>query len=403
MIFCDVMLQSSEAGWQLDFENERLSNFLWFAGIVVGTLLIRKPLTRLITKISCYYADRLYGRKYSGYFIEQVSRPLEMLVVTGLLYVAVNQLSGVLNVVFFRRFKGRKLDYELRISDVTDKLATFFLVIFATLTVARIVDFVFKILLDKAVEARERDQQQLYPLIKEVAKITVWTIGTFWMLGSVFTVNIPALIAGLGIGGIAIALAAKESVENFFASFIIIADKPFRSGDNVRLGALDGIVERIGFRSTRLRNYDGCVFIIPNKKLIGENLENLSQRETRRIRLVYVIRYGVSETELAQMMDALKEMTQGTEPVQSPVTVTMENFTETAFQLIVTCYLPDTLSVHEVEDIKRVINLRAYGIIMQYTQALPPAQEVPAGDPMPEESVSISNPEQQEDDGSIKI
>lgn len=372
-----ILLQTASDTWGTHLGIERLSNILWCIGIIVGTLLIRKPLTRLITRITSYYANRLYDKKYSGYFTEHVSRPLEMLIVVGLFYIAVNQLSAVLNVVFFRRFSADKLVYELRISDVTDKLAMFLVIIFATLTLARIADFIFRILLDKAVEEQERDRQQLYPLIKEVCKIAVWTIGFFWLLGSVFQVNIPALIAGLGIGGVAIALAAKESVENFFASFIIIADKPFRSGDTVRLGSLEGAVERIGFRSTRLRNGDGSVFIIPNKKLIGENLENLSQKDQRKIRLVFTVKYGMDQQQLDSMVERLRTMVRDTTHVRQPVNISLENFGENALQVVIVFLLPEPLPEGVSADfIRHQINLKAYGIIANYMK---PFSESTAG------------------------
>jgi len=102
-------------------------------------------------------------------------------------------------------------------------------------------------------------------------------------IGQCISCQYSALITGLGIGGVAIALAGKETVENFFASFTILSDKPFQTGDVIKLGETEGTVERIGFRSTRLRNLDGSATVIPNQNLVSQNVTNLSTRDTRGI------------------------------------------------------------------------------------------------------------------------
>src|SRR5690606_14969930 len=141
-----------------------------------------------------------------------------------------------------------------------------------------------------------------------------------------------------------IALAAKETVENFFAAFTILTDKPFQTGDVVKLGGFEGSVERIGFRSTRLRNADGSLYIIPNKKLIGENLENLTQRDTRKMRVVFNLKYGISDRALRQLIAELKQMIQKTLHVKEPVTVFLEAFGENTFQLSINYFLPEPLA-----------------------------------------------------------
>lgn len=376
---------------------QNLSNILWFAGILLGTLLLYKPLTILISKIICSILNRFGNTQYSTRFQQDIAKPIELLLVTFLCYIALNQLTGVLDFTLFKRAYEGKLPFEIKVSDVADKIVLFLIILFTTLALTRTADFVFHVLIDKAYQENEKDRQQLYPLIKEVSKIILWSIGTFWVLGSVFQVNIPALITGLGIGGVAIALAAKESVENFFASFTILADKPFQTGDIVRLNSLEGTVERIGFRSTRLRNGDGSLYIIPNKKLIGENLENLTQRDNRRVRLVLQVRYGISTGQLQKLMAELKEMVQQTLHVMAPVDVALESFGENVFQVVVSYYLPEPLAEGaNVDAIKQEINLKAYGIASLYTA-------VAVGEPAIPETPLTNNEESEEkkDDGIL--
>lgn len=360
------------AGWSIIEQrigDERLSNILWFLGIVVAALLIKKPLAALIAKIGCKITYRFGGQSYANKFSELTKRPLELLIQTFLFYVAVSQLSILLGKFVMHQKEGYNIFFNIRLGDIVNLVFLFLLIIFTTITVSRIVDFIFFIQIEKAYDEDEKEKQQLLPLVKEVAKILLWTLGTFWLLGSVFHVNIPALITGLGIGGVAIALAAKESVENFFAAFTILTDKPFQTGDSVKLGTLEGVVERIGFRSTRVRNGDGSLYIIPNKKLIGENLENLSERDTRRVKTVLNLKYDINREKLNAMIAELTTMIKATLHVNEPVNVTLDSFGENVFQLAIAYHLPHPMTEGaSIDAIKREINLNIYAIATKYMQ-----------------------------------
>jgi MscS family membrane protein len=216
---------------------------------------------------------------------------------------------------------------------------------------------------ERAHRRQERERAQLLPLLKDVAKIMLWTMGFFWLLGEVFHVNIPALITGLGIGGVALALAAKESIENLLASFTILADKPFVVDDTVRLGALEGKVERIGFRSTRLRSADGSLLIVPNKKLIDESLENLSGRDVRKVRLTVPLKYKLPQAELETLMENVRKRVGDEARVQGDVQVTLEAFGEATMLLQVVYHLPDNLPDDQIQSARNHVNVAVYGAV----------------------------------------
>ena len=114
------------------------------------------------------------------------------------------------------------------------------------------------------------------------------------ILGDVFDVNITALVTGLGIGGVAFALASKESLENLLGSFTIFFDKPFTVGDTVTLWGVTGTVEKVGFRSTRIRTFDKSVVTVPNKNIISTELDNLGARPVRRVKFNIGLTYDTS-------------------------------------------------------------------------------------------------------------
>lgn len=352
----------------LKIGGEPVIHIIWCVLLIIVALLLKKALAKLITHILSYIAKYFSDDKYRATFKNVLQRPLELLVTTILFYIALNQLTVLLNTVIFSRLgEEGNVKYMVRFIDAVDKIFLFFVIVFLTLLLSRVLDFIFHILIQKAMDDKNDDREQLFPLLKDVTKILLWTIGIFWILGSVFSVNIPALITGLGIGGIAIALAAKESVENFFASFTILTDKPFKTGDNIKIDKYEGTVEKVGFRSTRIRSVEGSLYIIPNKNLIGNNLENLSERNTRRIKITLNIQYGIAYDQVKEMIAIIKDMLKAIDYLTTPQDVILDAFNENSFVVIVVYHLPNPLAAGlSLNQIKHDINMQLYATIDKY-------------------------------------
>jgi len=340
------------------YGGEKVSNYLLFLAIIFGTLLLKKPLSHIMARISSFLTKRFAHREKQFKLGALIEKPLERLLQVVLFYVAFDQLDGILDKFLLPGMWAKRGAPPIRVSNVLDHIFLFLFIVFLTQVLAKVIDFLYHRQMEKARQINDTDRQQLLPLVKEMAKLLLWTISAFWIMGSVFNVNVPALIAGLGIGGVAIALAAKESVENLFAAFTILTDKPFQTGDTIKIGDIEGKVERIGFRSTRLRNGDGAAFIIPNQKFVSENLLNLSNRSARIIKVAVNIKYGVAQDALNKMIAELKEKVQVVADVMQPVEVTIENFGVSTFQIIVQYSLPTELSNNvSLSDKKQEINL----------------------------------------------
>lgn len=153
----------------------------------------------------------------------------------------------------------------------------------------------------------------IVPFLKEILRISIIVLAVFITLGLVFQVNVAGIIAGLGIGGLAIALAGKETVENLFASITIFSEQPFEVGDLVKIDGIEGTVERIGFRSTRIRTLDKTYVTLPNKQMVDHPLENLTKRNSFRVKQDWFIRADTTlpkvESVLGQIRTQLMENT----------------------------------------------------------------------------------------------
>lgn len=346
-----------------DFWGATTGDYLAFALLVLIALFFKKPFSRLAAKLSSRLATRFSGGKYRILFRSLIRKPVEWLFAIILFFYAFNFIEKPLSEIPLLHWHSKKGESVVTVPMLIDRLFAFFGIIFITLLLSRIIDFLYRAHAERAHHKMERERTQLLPLIRDVIKIFIWTIGFFWLLGVVFHVNIPALITGLGIGGVALALAAKESVENFFAAFTILADKPFSVDDTIKLGALEGKVERIGFRATRLRTIDGSLLIIPNKKLVDENLENLSARASLHVRLSVPVKYTVPAHQVDDLLRRVRAAISAVPEAEQPVLVTVESFTENTFVLGIAYELPPAMQAPAVARAKAAVAERIYAAI----------------------------------------
>lgn len=346
-----------------EFLGEKVSAYLWFAGIILGTQLLKKPLAHVLTRISSNLAARYSYMRHKDTIRPMLFKPIERLLQIVLYFIAINQFSNLLESVSLKHIMGKKGKMNVTLDEVADHIFLFLFIVCLTQVISRFVDFIYYLRMGKAQLDNNHSRQQLLPLMKEVLKLILWTLAVFWILGGVFHVNIPALITGLGIGGVAIALAGKETVENFFAAFTILSDRPFTVGDTIRIGETEGVVERIGFRSTRLRNTDGSAFIIPNQHLVSQNLVNLSMRSTRGMKVSVNLRYGLSHEAMQNLAEKIKDGLKEMSFIETPVEVHIESFEKETMQLVVGYHLPHPLPDHvKLSTVKREVNMKVYEI-----------------------------------------
>jgi MscS family membrane protein len=151
----------------------------------------------------------------------------------------------------------------------------------------------------------QKSKQQFIPFLNDLSLVFIIAGAGFVILGRIFEVDVVALITGLGIGGLALALAARETLENLFASFTIFLDLPFVVGDNIQVGTISGDIEKIGFRSTRLRGADGNLVVIPNRLLTSQSLENMSERDFRRAKFLLTCDLSTSPDQIKQAIEGI--------------------------------------------------------------------------------------------------
>ena len=149
--------------------------------------------------------------------------------------------------------------------------------------------------------------QEMGDFILKIVKILLAGLGLAAIL-QVWGINVTALVASLGLGGLAFALAAKDTASNLFGSFALLADKAIRIGEWIRVGDVEGVVEDIGMRTTKIRSFQKSLITVPNQIIANTPIENFSRRGIRRIKINVGLTYGTTNTQIINIVNEIKEM-----------------------------------------------------------------------------------------------
>lgn len=173
-------------------------------------------------------------------------------------------------------------------------------------------------------------------LIRVITSVLVVVFGGIYILQAITGKPLNALLAGLGIGGLAVALAAQDTLKNFFGSIMIMMDKPFVVGDRVVVDGVDGPVQDIGFRSTRIRTLTGHLVAVPNEKMARINIENIGRRPSIRRLTNITITYDTPREKVERALTIIREILnnhEGMDP-EFPPRVYFNEFNDASLNLM---------------------------------------------------------------------
>lgn len=230
----------------------------------------------------------------------------------------------------------KRLSMPANVMEMMADAYKFLLVISTTWFVSRAVStFINVVLKEKVNDESSRMDEHALSLIKKVSSFVIWSIGVITALNNA-GVDVGALIAGLGIGGVAIALAAQDTAKNIFAGMMILFDRPFKIGELITIDGTTGYVEDMGIRSTKLRTYSGQLVVIPNYKTADSNLTNITREPSRRIELNVGLTYSTTPEQMRQAMDILRKLPSSVGGIEEKVKVYFTSFGD--FSLNITCW-----------------------------------------------------------------
>ncbi|HHJ65081.1 MAG TPA: mechanosensitive ion channel family protein [Aquifex aeolicus] len=199
-------------------------------------------------------------------------------------------------------------------------------------------------------------------LIK-ISKAFVITVGSVAVLQE-WGINVSALLASLGLGGLAFALAAKDTAANLFGGLTVLADKSMKVGDWVKIGDVEGIVEDIGLRTTKIRSFEKSLFTVPNQVLASQPLENFSRRNVRRIKMTVGVTYSTSRDQMVRILEEIREMLRNHPRIAKDqlLMVYFTDFGDSSLDIFIYCFT-DTANWAEYLSIREDVNLRIMEIV----------------------------------------
>ena len=193
--------------------------------------------------------------------------------------------------------------------------------------------------------------EQVLPIVRKTLRIFVAIIGILFIMQDVFNQDIGSWLAGLGIAGLAVSLAAQDSLKNLFGSITLFMDRPFLVGHSVLYQGISGTVEEIGFRSTRVRQVDGALVNIPNSDIVNNSVTNISMRPFIRRTLNITVTYDTPVEKINQSVDMIRGLLASPEfgpnvnnaenPKDNPPRVYFSDFNADSLNIVVFyCYRP---------------------------------------------------------------
>jgi MscS family membrane protein len=311
-----VDLAGEKVGQQIDNLTQQASSRIggWinakvFAGITWLKLILSLLLlfvVLLIERIVRLTIDRKRRKteeekevkKIKHLILEAVAKPLSMFIWVYGIYIVLTPLF-----VHFRKPDGTNLVHT--VAQKAADLGVAVALVWFIFKLVSIVDFHIK---KWAASTDNTIDDVLAPLVGKTLRVFIVIIGGILVVQNLTGVKIGPLLASLGIGGIALALAAKDSIANFFGTLTILFDKPFQVGERIMIDNYDGVVEDIGFRSTRIRTLTGHLVTIPNEKVVNSGLENIGKRPHIRWLTNITITYDTPPNKVEKAVSIVNEI-----------------------------------------------------------------------------------------------
>jgi MscS family membrane protein len=335
-----------------------VQDYAWFFGAVLVGFIFKK----LISKYLSHLLFKVVGKKGEEVGVEKfddlLTKPIGFCIMLSIIYLGSThiQYPAVWNL---------DPENEIGLKMLINKGFSLIYIYSIFRIFLRLIDYIGLILLKRAEETASKMDDQLIPFVLEIIKFVVYIFAIFIILGSVLGVNIIALTTGLGIGGLALAMASKESLENLLGSFTIFLDQPFTVGDVVTVGAVTGVVEKVGFRSTRIRTFDKSLVTLPNKKMIDAELDNLGMRPVRRVKFNIGLTYETSTNQIKAIVTDIQEMINLHEKTNQDGRVRFQEFGSSSLDIMV-MYFVDSPNWEDLINVKEEVNYKIMKIVKKH-------------------------------------
>lgn len=348
-------LLGSGAGWT-EIVNYPIvtGNPAWRFGLVLLVVIITLAAGRIVQFVLNSYAstsEKRRGVTVLTLFIKCLSKP----VYVGFFAVALYACKLCLvfeNTAVTPPIEGISASIERAWTQAAKAVAA----LAVAYAIFKLVDIVEYYLLRWTGKTETKLDDMLVPVLRKSLRVTIAIVAVIFILENVLDQDVKSILLGAGVGGIAIALAARETIANFFGSITIFADRPFQIDELVKVEGHFGPVEEVGFRSTRVRTFEGHLVTIPNSTMANSVIENVGRRPFIRRTSNVTITYGSGHTKAARAVEIIQEILASVPEVSAdpdkPPRVYFSDFNDWSLNIYMSYWVkpPNYWLYHEVNE-----------------------------------------------------
>jgi MscS family membrane protein len=293
--------------WETKYYGNTVLDYAIVFGIILGSVIVGKLLYILSKKVIKKLTTKT-KTKLDDIIVDKVEEPVVFGLVLGASWYAFRMLKYAAPTLTAEDIEeGITVAYS-HPEQFMNHFFGFLVVVNITWLISRLSDALIEEYVVPITEKSESDlDDQLLPIFRKGIRVIIWILGIIVGLNNA-GYDVAAVIAGLGIGGLAFALAAQDTIKNFFGGIMIFADKPFKIGERIQIGSIDGTVKEIGIRSTRIETLAGRMVTVPNSMFSDDAVENVDVEPTRKIILNLGLTYDMTAEQMEQAMAILKQI-----------------------------------------------------------------------------------------------
>jgi MscS family membrane protein len=360
---------------EMIFDNS-IRSYLIELAIILPVLLFRNILSRGIASLLFIPIKKRWKTLDKKEFISLTIKPLSWFIVIVIVVFSIEKL----NFPALWNFKV----HGVTSNDILEKIGTTAIIISFFYFLISLIDFI-ALLLEQNTNVEDKSHGQIVLFFRDLLKVFVGIIGLLFVIKAAFNQDIGSLLTGLSIVGAALALAAKESIENLIASFIIFFDKPFFTGDNVKVNNVVGKVEHIGLRSTRIRTLEKTLVTVPNKLMVDGVVDNMSMRNKWRAEIKLTLSEKTTSNALQKLIEQINTMLQNEQKNILKYAVVFTDYNKDGIVVLIE-YFTEVFTKVEFDAVKHRTNFKVMELVEKFkleiatnqnTTAMPPTDISP--------------------------
>ena len=298
-----------------------IENWLIAIGILVGSFVFVKILYWVFSNIFQKITSKTKN-SLDDTLLRILQKPITFLVIVSAYFYSV-----------------KFLHFSSNTESILLNIAYIFIALGITSIISRIIDAVIsEVILPISEKSETSFDNHLIPVIQKAVRAIIWSLGVVIGLDNI-GFDITAMIAGLGIGGLALALAAQDSVKNIFAGIMIFLDKPFKIKDRIKIDGHDGVVEEVGLRSTRIRTLEGRIVTIPNCTFTDNSVINVTSQPALKVKINLGLTYDTNEDDLQKAINILQDIVKNQDAITDDYAAGFNGFGDFSLNILFMYYV----------------------------------------------------------------